>query len=298
MKREREGELFILSEALLWGLFPVITVLSFSGLAPLTSLIWTTFISIFFFAILMQARGRWQELINPALWKYALLITLFIGVGVYGLYYTGLTTTSPGNAALLGLFELATSYLLFNVIRKEHFSAGNALGAVFMVLGAFLVLGKNFTGFTPGDFFILGATVCAPFGNLFQQKARAVASSETVMFLRSVLSTLAVVPLAFLLHEPLTFPSAAALPFILINAVFVFGASKLLWIEGIHRISVTKANVLQSVNPLITLLFAWFILSQAPSVWQLASIVPFFIGVVLLTRHMETPSEAPAGLVQ
>lgn len=285
MKDERKGEFYILSEALIWGLFPIVTVLSFSGLQPLVALAWATFISVFFFAALMSVRKRWHELKNPLLWRYSLWITLFIGVGVYGFYYTGLQTTSPGNAALLGLFELVFSYVLFVVIRKEHFPAKNLAGAGFMVLGMLLVLAKNLTAPAPGDFLILAANFCAPFGNLFQQKARGVASSESVMFVRTVLSTIAILPVAFLLHESFAFPSAASLPFLLVNAVFVFGISKLLWVEGIHHISVPKANLLQSLNPLVTLIGAWLILSQAPTGWQLASIVPFFIGIVLLTRR-------------
>lgn len=294
MKDERKGEFYILSEALIWGLFPVITVLSFSGLQPLVALTWTTGISIFFFAFVMQVRGRWHELKNRELWKYAAFITLFIGVGVYGFYYTGLQTTSPGNAALLGLFELAFSYFLFNIIRKEPFPAQNIAGAAFMLIGALLVLGKNLTSPTPGDFLILAASACAPLGNMFQQKARAIVSSESVMFARTLLSTIAMIPVALLLGETFSFPPASSLPFLVVNAIFVFGVSKLLWVEGIHHISVTKANVLQSLNPLVTLAGAWLILSQAPTVWQLASIVPFSIGVFFLTRR---PKAVPA-LVQ
>ena len=50
---------------------------------------------------------------------------------------------------------------------------------------------------------------------------------------------------------------SSSLLFLVINGVLLLGVSKILWIEGIHRINVTKANALNSLGPLLTLLFAW-----------------------------------------
>jgi drug/metabolite transporter (DMT)-like permease len=63
------------------------------------------------------------------------------------------------------------------------------------------------------------------------------------------------------------------------------GLSKLLWIEGIHRISVTKASALSSMSPLLTLLFAWLLLGNVPSIFQLVSFIPMFFGVLLLSQN-------------
>ena len=77
-----------------------------------------------------------------------------------------------------------------------------------------------------------------------------------------------------------------ALPFLLISGIFLFGVSKILWIESIHRISVTKANALESIAPLFTIIFAWIILQQQPTLWQALSFAPSFIGVLLLTNNL------------
>jgi drug/metabolite transporter (DMT)-like permease len=62
----------------------------------------------------------------------------------------------------------------------------------------------------------------------------------------------------------------------------MFGFVKMLWIEGIHRVSVVKANALTSTAPLFTLFFAWLILHNTPTIWQLSSFIPMFIGILLL----------------
>lgn len=286
MKEERKGELYIISEALLWSLFPVITFMTFAGLTPVLSLALTTILASVFFAVMMLVKGSWRELKNPLVWRYGILVAFLIGVCFYGLYYVGLKFTTPGNAGLVALFEVLTSYFLFNVLRKEPFPLEHKLGAFFMVLGALIILGKNYGGFVVGDFLILAATFFAPLGNMFAQKCRSIASSETILFLRSFFSGFALLALAIILGESVSIREMyAVLPALLVNGIFIFGISKLFWLEGIHRISVTKAIILQSMTPLLTLLFAGLLLSQAPTVWQLSSVVPLLLGVVLLTGN-------------
>ena len=304
MTEERKGELFILSEAVLWSLFPVITVLSFGNLAPVTALAWTTIFATVFFACVMLVKGTWRDLKNALVWKYGVLIAFFIGVWFYGLYYLGLKYTTPGNAAILVMFEVFTTYLLFNILRKEAFPIEHKIGAFFMLIGALVVLGKNFTGFAAGDFLILAAALLAPFGNMFTQKCREIASSETIMFLRSLFSGFALLGLAIVLKESVDISGLVpTLPYLLINGILIFGLSKLFWFECIHRISVTKAILLQSMAPFLTLVFAWLMLSQAPTIWQLFSLPLFLVGVGLLTGrfrvkngHNPLDAEPPLGV--
>lgn len=287
IREQRKGEVLVFSSAFLWSFFPIITVLSYAALPSLFSLAWGIVFAALFFAVFVTYRRKWGELRDPLLWKYCFYITLFIGVLYYGFYFAGLETTTPGNAAIIALFEVFTSFLFFHVFRKEEISLEHKLGAVLMVIGAIIVLGRDFSGINAGDLFILAATFCAPAGNFFQQKARKIASSETIMFLRSTLS----VPVIFLLayafraHASLA-DVRTALPFLLTNGILILGLSKLFWIDAIHRISVTKGVALASLAPFLTLLFAWLFLHQTPNIWQLASLVPLFAGVLLLTDNL------------
>lgn len=286
MTEERKGEIFILGETVLWSLFPIITVLTFAGVMPLVSLAWTTGISTFFFLAVMFAKGTWRQVMNATALKYAAFITLFIGVGFYGLFYLGLQYTTPGNAAILALCESLTTYIFFNLLRGEKFPVEHIIGAGFMLLGAFIVVGKDFTSLALGDLLILAAMFVSPLGNLYQKKCREIVSSETVMFLRSLMSTFAIGALVILFGHSLSLAGSEAVwPMLLLNGLVIFGLSKLFWIEGIHRISITKAILLQCVTPMFTLLFAWLFLSQTPTIWQITSLIPFILGVVLLTAN-------------
>ena len=287
LSEQRKGEWNVFAGSLMWGLFPVTVVLSYATLPSLISLGYSTALASIFFAGVMTYRKRWHELRDIHLWWNACMIALFIGVLFYGLYFLGLQTTTPGNAAIIALFEVFTSFVFFRMFRGERLSFNYALGAILMVAGAIIVLGSNFSGIHIGDFIILGATIFTPMGNHYQQRAREIASSESVMFLRSVLSVPPILIFSYLLgQEVASRDIVVSLLFLFVNGILMLGLSKLFWIEAIHRISITKALALSSVAPFFTLLFAWVILGQAPTVWQLVSLAPFVLGTLLLTDQV------------
>ncbi|MDO8522428.1 MAG: DMT family transporter [bacterium] len=288
MSEERKGEWFVYLSGILWAFFPVVTVLTYHSIGSAASLLWTDVFATIFFAGLIVYRGKLAELRSALLWKYGFLAALFIGVLYYSLIFIGLEFTSPGNVAIISLFEVFTTFLVFNVYEKEFFSSGHTVGAVLMLIGAGIVLVRDFSGLNIGDLFVLAAVLFSPWGNVFQQRARDFASSESIMFIRSLLSIPALGVLAYTLGPNISFEDfRVSLPFLLVNGVLLFGLSKFFWIEAIHRISVTKGVALSSVTPFLTLMIAWAVLGQVPNIWQLASLVPLTIGVLLLTDHLK-----------
>jgi len=291
--RERTGELCILFEAILWGAFPVITILSLTSITPLVSLGWSTLFAAGVFGALLTLRGKWADVWNPRAMKDILLTAFVLGFLYYILFFFGLQYTSAGNASIIALSELFFSYCFFHLFRKEYIPPVHLIGAVLMIFAAGVILYPNIHSFQIGDLLILGASLIAPFGNLLQRRARIEVSSESIMFVRSVVTTVAVFCLACAFGtNPLSINFDGGIVWILlINGIFLFGFSKILWIEGIHRISVTKANALASLSPLVTLIFAYVLLSAVPTVWQVFAFVPMFLGVLLLSHHKQkTPT--------
>lgn len=287
LTEQRKGELYVVSSAGIFGIFPIIVVFTYGTLSSLASLAWSTFFAAVFFSVVVTYRRQWHELTNPATWKYGAFITLFIGVLFYGFYFFGLEHTTPGNAAIIVLFQVFTTFLFFNVFRREHVSGGHKLGATLMVVGAVIVLGRNFDAVNVGDALILAATFFTPAGNYFQQLARKNASSETIMFVRSILSAAVLFPAMYVWNVSDELADVgAALPFLLVSGVVALGLEKVLWIEAIHRISVTKAQALVSISPFFTLLVAWLVLAQTPTLAQLLSLIPFILGTLLLTDQI------------
>ena len=282
----RQGESFILSSALFWGLFPVITILSYDRLSPLVSLAWSTLFSALFFAVVLTFKKSWSEIKNKTARRDILWMTLFIGILYYVFFFFGLKYTSAGNASIIALTEVLASFIFFHVWRKDYIPKEHIIGAALMLVGAAVVLFPNVSHWRAGDWLILAAVAVAPFGNFFQQRARCQVSSEVIMFIRALIATPVIFLLAWLFGaNPAAIDLRGSLYFLLINGCLLLGLTKLFWIEGIHRISVTKANALASLSPLMTLLFAWLLLHNFPTVWQLLALVPMFFGVLLLARN-------------
>lgn len=280
---ERQGELFILAEAILWGLFPIITVLSYGQLSPLISLAGSTVFASLFFAVILTMQHKWHEITNTKALRDILLATLFTGIIFYLLTFFGLKYTTAGNVSILELTEVFFSYMFFHVWKKDYIPKEHLVGALCMVLGASIVLYPNLHAFHLGDLLILAAACIAPLGNYFQRRARKTVSSQSIMFIRSVVSGAFVFFVASFVRT--TVQSAEivrSLPFLLINGLVILGLSKIFWLEAIHRITVVKANALAAIAPLITLLTAWLVFHSAPTAFQVLAFIPMFFGVLLL----------------
>ncbi len=284
--KEQKGELFIVSSAFFWSLFPVITILSYVSVSPLVSLAWSTFFSAIFFVIVVCIKRSWHELRRWSAYKDMLIGTFIQGICYYLLFFFALKYTSAGNAALILPTEILFTYLFFRFGRKDSLSSYHTIGAFLMLIGAAVVLYPNFKEFHRGDMLIILACAIAPIGNFFQQRARKSVGSETIMLVRSCVSTVVIFLVVFFsgLNSSL-FTIKPSLFLLIVNGFLLLGLTKLFWIEGIHRISVTKAIALSNISPLLTLFFAWLLLRDTPTVWQLGALIPTFFGIRFLQKQ-------------
>ena len=285
MTETQKGHLYIIFEGLIWALFPIVTILGLKNMPSIVGLFWATSFSALFFLALMIYRNKWSELKNLKVWKYSLGVAIFIGVIFYGLFFYGLTKTVSTNGAIVGLFEVVTSFLFFQIFKKQQIPKKYIIGVILATIGALLIFIPKFGHFYVGDLFILLATFFAPIGNWFQQKGRMIASSETIMFVRTLITSIFLFIFSLLTNlSPVAHLSNKTIWWILLNGILIFGISKILWIEGIHRINVTKALAINSLSPFFTMIFAFIIIGDSPNYAQLFSLPFLIIGVFLLTN--------------
>ncbi len=288
-RSRRIGEAFILAAAVLWGLFPVVTTALYTALPPIASLAWSVAFSAVFFLLLFLVRGQRISLPPRATLMDILWVTLLLAFGFYLLLFIGLRETSPGNASIIGLTEVFFSFLFFHIWRREEMTTVHIIGALVMVIGAFIVLSHGADGLRRGDLLVLAANALAPIGNYFQRRARQSVSSETILLFRSIGSTALLFLIAAVVEGGVAVPrNGSTLGLLAMNGVVIFGISKIFWIEGIHRISVIKANALSCIAPAVALLCAWLLLGLSPTLWQLLSLPVMGAGMVLLTQRTRT----------
>jgi drug/metabolite transporter (DMT)-like permease len=154
-----------------------------------------------------------------------------------------------------------------------------------MTVGALLVLFPGEWAINKGDILVLLAAMIAPLANLYQKKARAQVSSETILLVRSVIALPFIYVLA-VIFEPT--PAWALIQqqwvWLGLTGFLVFFVGKLLWVEAIHLLPITKVNALFAFAPLMTLGLAYWVLNQIPTVSQLVGIMPILVGGYLITR--------------
>lgn len=301
MNKAFQGEIYIFSGALLWSLFPIFSILAIANVPPLYTAGISTLLAAVFFAIVLTIKKEWKEITVRSAWKDLLMVTVIIGIIFYSLIFIGLERTTAGNASIITLMEVFFSMFILKIWGKEKLKAKHVLGSLLMVIGALLVLFQGKLQANEGDIIILIAAAMPPIGNYFAQEARKKIGSNMIMFVRSSLAGIFILILAALFEQiPASKGFTSSILLLLINGFLLMGISKVFWIEGIHRISITKATALHSITPAFTLIFAYFTLQEMPTIWQILGFLPIAIGTLILTEyrfnHAPHPSTAPRGM--
>lgn len=284
MTASKRGELYAFLLSILESFFPIFTLFILQAIGPLFAYTLTIMVATIAFSILITLQGNWSEFRNKAAYKDLLLTTFYITL-LFLLVIIGLQYTTAGNMAVIITLQLFFSYLYFNVFGDETLGLMQTIGAFLMGFGAIIILFPE--NFSPnwGDLLILLAAIISPVANVYQKRARTYVSSKTILAFRNIAA------LPFLLLFALYFEGAPSLSeissiwwFILLNGLLVFTLSKILWIESLHLISITKLSALISFMPLFTLIFAFLLLGEVPTARQMIGIIPVVVGSYFITR--------------
>ncbi|SFZ97764.1 hypothetical protein MNB_SV-5-134 [hydrothermal vent metagenome] len=267
--------------------FPILSIVAMSYVGALHTYAYALMVALVFFFVIMKKRKRFSELKNREAYK-DLLLTSFWITSLFALIFIGIQYTTAGNMAVIMVLQLLFSYLYFNVLGKEKMSTKHIVGAAIMGVGALLILIPDDLSFNKGDLLILLAAIIAPIANLFQKRARNYCSAETILGFRTLVGLPFIGLLAYIYEAPTTYNNfMLALPYILIIGVAVYVVSKIMWIEALHRISITKVSAMMSFMPVMTLFFAYLYLGEVPEFRQMLGIIPVLIGGYLLTRPIK-----------
>jgi drug/metabolite transporter (DMT)-like permease len=284
MTKQRQGELLMLLFSLFESWFPIVSIVAVKSVGALYAYALTAAVATLFFLAIVLFRQKMREFFILEAYRDLLLTTFFITL-MFSLIFIGLQYTTAGNMAIIVFMQLFFSYLYFNLLGKERLELLHTAGAFAMGAGAFIILFPESFTLNRGDLLGLCAAAIAPVANLFQKRARGYVSSESVLAFRSLLSLPFLFGLAFVIE---TLPSSEGLKqasvYLLVNGALLMGVSKLLWVEALHRISITKMSAMAALVPLFTLLFAYLFLGELPTLRQLIGIFPILVGGYLITR--------------
>ncbi len=286
MTKEREGEILMVGLSLLESWFPIFSIVSISYIGALHTYTYSLLIALIFFIMIMFKRDRFKELKNKEAYK-DLLLTSFWITSLFALVFVGMRYTTAGNMAVIIFLQLLFSYLYFNVFGKEKMHTLHVWGAFIMGAGALIILIPDELTFNKGDLLILVAAAIAPLANLYQKRARDYCSTETILGFRTFVGLPFIALMAWAFEPAVHYDAfVSALPSLLFIGILIYVVSKIMWIEALHRTSITKLSAMMGLVPMMTLIFAYFYLHEVPELRQVLGIIPVLVGGYLLTKPL------------
>ncbi|NOR56250.1 MAG: EamA family transporter [Sulfurovum sp.] len=288
MTKEREGEVLMIGLSMLEAWFPILSIVAMSYVGALHTYMYSLVIAFFFYMAIMYKRDRFKELKNKAAYKDLLLTTFWITF-IFTFIFIGLRYTTAGNMAVIIFLQVGFSYLYFNVLGKEKMDTIHLIGAIIMAIGALVILFPEDFAFNKGDWLILISSAAAPIVNLYQKRAREYCSSETILGFRTVVGFPFVALLAYYLEPAVTYDNfMSALPYMFLIATGIYVTAKIMWIEALNRLTITKLSAMLALLPLFTLIFAYLYLDEVPELRQMIGIIPVIVGGYLITKPVKS----------
>ncbi len=284
----------------LWGLLPVVSKQAYEHIPVMVCAALSALSAALFFAFLTTVRGEWRDVLCREALASSLISALGIGVVFYGLVFWGQSMVPASSTSVLLLMEVFFSMLLLRLFGNEQLTRRQVMGALVMVVGAILVLAPDsIDDFGLGELIILLAAAVPPLANRQMQKARQLVGVSSIMFVRSTISFLMLLAVAVSLESmPSSDSLWSAMPWVLINGVLLFGVSKVLFIESVRFIPISKAVAMNSLAPLVTLATAWWLLSEPAAWYQWLGCVPLSWGCWLLVSSRKAAPVAPEALAR
>lgn len=285
MSEETVGVVLVLISILFYGLEPVISKYTVSTVNPL----FTAAISVLFASLIplfiLASKGMLGELIKKRNVLYLFFISFFGTVVALILFLSGVEMTSGINASLLLQIEPLYSALLGFFILGEAMSWRQVSAMLLVVIGLVIVFYNGILQVSYGDILVLLTPLFYQISHIIVKKVMKELGDDVIIAGRFVyavpillvLSTLASANQFEVLLQPLYL---ALLLFLGVS----WALGYILWVKAIKRINLSKATVIVAPYPVLSLVFAWVILSEVPSVYQICGLALILVGIYAIGR--------------
>ncbi len=276
----------------IWGSTFVFTkILLQNGLSP-AQIFTLRFIIAYLLMVIGSLASRKKFVLFSDSWRDE-IIMLLLGITGGSLYFltenaSMLYTTATNTSLIVCTCPLFAMLLVAIVYRRsEHISKIQALGSVIACLGmAAVVLNGHFVlHLSPlGDMLAFGACLCWAFYSLLMKSARQRYSA--VFITRKVFFYGLVTIIPYYIIEP-GFPPLEVLlrTDVILNLLFLGVVASMLcfmlWNWVIGKLGAVVTTNWAYFNPVTTIIFAWWLLSEQITIWFMLGTLLIITGMVL-----------------
>lgn len=242
------------------------------------------FLLVYFF-FLMFINWTWWDYKKKEALVDVFLASITLGWLCWILYFYGISLLDPNTASMLLLVQIFFNFLFFNIYKKEAFSKNHIIWSLFMCAWAGMILYKWWLKIDFWALVMIFYSLVSTLWNYFVKKSRQKVSAIFISFNRNIIALFFVFILAlFQWNFPETQIIKDNLPIIALIWIWIFGFSKLFWVETIHRLPMFTASSFLTGIPVLVMIFSYFMIDLVPTTRQLIAFIPIFIGSLLLLR--------------
>lgn len=286
IESERQGELLIICEVLVYAFFPIVVNYTTKLMPPiLFAGVSTIMAGVALFTYIL-IKKQLPKLKNIQALKYILAVTLFVIIIPSILIFTGTSKTSGINTTILLQTEILFAFLICGVFVGEKITPQRIGGAIIVVIGAIAILYNGTLQINRGDLLIVAGAFFFPIGSIYGKKALKLTTPAVILLVRSFLGGMILVLISLLFENyQVSFSGYVVdnFKFILLNGAFICGLARLLWYEGLKHLDISKATSLAMSYPAFSLFYAYVFLKEIPTIFQGIGFIIIFCGIFILT---------------
>ncbi len=282
--------MMLIGACIVEGLFPIIAKFATNVFPPILFTSISVLCAALVFLVIMIITGRIKQKLTLAALGNVLGVAIFVVLAL-GLVLFGVQYTSSINTALLLQAEILFAFIFATLFLGEKLRLIQLFGTVAILLGTVLVIFNGALELNKGDILIVLATVFFPIGNTFAKRALKLMTSEMLLFLRYSIGGLMLLAISYVFEDTsrvnlATWQNSLWILIVYVSVSLSFG--KFLWYTGLRRLPVGKATYIISANPAFSLIFAFILLHEAPTIYQALGFILTLSGVyMLITKRMQ-----------
>ena len=287
-KKEKEGIIFTIITIFLAGSLPIVVKYGTGIISPLFFATITSLIAGSCLLMITLIKGNWKILLDRKYLFYFLIIGFF-GITLSNLlFFYGVTLTSGINSAILLQIEPLYALFIGYIFLKERIGLKQIIFTLVIILGTLTVLYQGSFKVIWGDGLVLITPVCWQVAHFQGKRLMANYQAITPLIIATV-RTLYGGILLFIINyfwgvnqfDKLIGPKILFIIFF--QGIIGFALQYSIWYEAVKRINLSKATTIISVYPVFSILLAWFILKEIPTINHLIGFGLMLIGIISLS---------------
>lgn len=293
MKSRLRGHIFAIVTITIWSSTFIVSKIILENLTPLQVLLMRYVIAVVFLSAIYPKFKR------PTSWKEELLF-LGIGASLAGYFIfenSALQRTYSSNVSLIvATIPLMTGLLSMVVFKTKFLTVRNILGFIIAYTGVAIIIinGNSLEGVEPlGDFLAFGAAIMFAIYSVIMEKSKE--SYHLIQKTRKVFSYGLLVLIVIVLSSGEGFSSIEfSLPLggsILYLGVVASSLAFIMWNDAINQLGPVRTNLYIYLVPVVTTVFAFFILKERITWLSLLGTLGILIGLYLSEQVEEEEEE-------